>query len=174
LNLYKNIGVGIILIILSACRQKKYHIASHPAAQEGVTTGKYIPYFKAIDSSYNYIDIEQVMGKATIIDFWASWCRPCRESANPAYKKLYQKYHLKGLNIIGISLDRHQYFWKKALRQDSLPWIQVIDSTHQILKQFQVKSIPTMLLIDSNGKITGRNLWGKDLEHKIDSLLYPL
>ncbi len=174
MNLFNNIYIGIILVFLAGCQQKKYQIAPHPAEQEGVTPGKYIPYFKAIDSSNNYIDVEQAMGKATIIDFWASWCRPCRESANPAYKKLYEKYHSKGLNILGVSSDRHQYYWKKALREDSLPWIQIIDSTHQILKQFQVKSIPTMLLIDQNGKITGRNLWGKDLEYKIDSLLYPL
>jgi peroxiredoxin len=101
----------------------------------------------------------------------ANWCRPCREAANQAYLKLYKKYQRKALNIIGVSADRHQYFLKKALRQDSLPWIQVLDSTHQIFDLYKVKRIPTMFLINRNGQVIGRNLWGGSLNHKIDSLL---
>ncbi len=166
-----NIGLLLFFAGIFSCHNNTYRIATHDKEQEGVSKGKYIPVFAAPDSTGKQVVIEQIMGKATIIDFWASWCRPCRESANPAYKKLYKRYHSKGLQIIGISSDRHQYFWKKALKEDSLPWTQVIDSTHLILQQFKVKSIPTMLLIDRYGKITGRNLWGEKLEHQIDSLL---
>ncbi len=130
-----------------------------------------MPYFELPDSTMQITSVEAGMGKATIMDFWASWCRPCREAANPAYKKLYVKYHRKGLNIIGVSTDRHTYFWKKALQQDSLPWLQLIDSTRQILQTYQVKSLPAMYLIDRTGKIVGKNLWGKELDKKIDSLL---
>ncbi len=130
-----------------------------------------MPYFELPDSTMQITSVEAGMGKATIMDFWASWCRPCRETANPAYKKLYVKYHRKGLNIIGVSTDRHTYFWKKALQQDSLPWLQLIDSTRQILQTYQVKSLPAMYLIDRTGKIVGKNLWGKELDKKIDSLL---
>jgi len=164
--------IGFISLLTACQNHSQYKIAPHSPEEEGVVPGKYIPALQLLDSTMQYRNIEEKMGKATIIDFWASWCRPCRESANPAYKKLYEKYHQKGLNIVGISSDRHLYFWKKALRQDSLPWAQFIDSTHIILKQFKIKSIPTMYLIDRNGKIIGKNLWAKDLEHKIDSLLH--
>jgi len=156
--------------IIYSCQQS-YRIAPHDKSLEGVEKGQYIPYFKAIDTTGEFINIEKAMGKATIIDFWASWCRPCRETANPAYRKLYRKYHLKGLNVIGVSSDRRQYFWKKAIKEDVLPWKQVLDSTQRILKLYQVKRLPTMYLIDSHGKVIGRNLWGNVLEHTIDSLL---
>ncbi len=173
MNWYNKIFILLLAAgLLSACKQhNSFRIAPHKPAQEGIEKGQYIPAFSAPDSTMQQVHIEQIMNKATLIDFWASWCRPCRESANPAYLKLYKKYHQKGLNIVGISSDRHQYFWKKALRQDSLPWIQLLDSNHQLLKKFKVKSIPAMFLIDANGKIVGRNLWGNDLEYKIDSLL---
>jgi thiol-disulfide isomerase/thioredoxin len=172
LNWFNKILIILFIgLTLTACRQNHYKIAKHSFAQEGVEQGQYIPAFSALDSTMQNVHIEQVMNKVTLIDFWASWCRPCRESANPAYKKLYKKYHSKGFNIVGISSDRHQYFWKEALRQDSLPWIQLLDSTHRLLKKFKIKSIPSMLLIDANGQVIGRNLWGKELEMKIDSLL---
>jgi len=156
---------------LISCQNTSYHIADHLPEDEGISVGQYVYNFTATNPQKKMISLESAMGKATIIDFWASWCRPCRESANPAYLKLYKKYHNDGLNIIGVSSDRHNYFWKKALKQDTLPWTQVIDSTKMILKKYQVKKIPTMFLIDQHGKIVGHNLWGSELEHKIDSLL---
>ncbi len=161
----------VLVILLTACNNPKHHIAPHNQSQEGVLPGQYIPYFELPDSTGKIVPVDAGMGKATIIDFWASWCRPCREAANPAYLKLYKKYHLRGLNIIGVSTDRHTYFWKKALQQDNLPWLQLIDSTRRILQTYQVKSLPAMYLIDRNGKITGKNLWGENLDRKIDSLL---
>ena len=163
---------ALFLFFIVACNNTpQYNIATHNPEQEGVLPGQYIPYFKLPDSTMQRLSVETGMSKATIIDFWASWCRPCREAANPAYKKLYQTYHKRGLNIIGVSTDRHTYFWKKALKQDSLPWLQLIDSSRQILQTYHVKSLPAMYLIDRNGKIVGKNLWGKNLEYKIDSLL---
>ena len=131
----------------------------------------YAPNFRAIDSSNNYKELYQSLGKVTILDFWASWCRPCRESANPYYLKLYKKYHARGLNIVGVSSDRHMYFWEKALKQDSLPWENLLDSTHLILPKYKVNKIPMMFVLNKNGKIIAINIWGEKLEKTIDSLL---
>ena len=167
----KFFGVIIVVFFIYACQQNSYHIASHTQDQEGITPGKYVYNFNGVNDHNEQINLEKAMGKATIIDFWASWCRPCRESANPAYLALYKQYHSEGLNIIGVSSDRHYYYWKKALQQDSLPWFQILDSTNNILKKYKVTSIPTMFLIDRNGKIVGKNLWGENLHKQIDSLL---
>ncbi len=161
----------ITFFVIVSCHPAHRHIAPHKPTQEGVLPGQYIPYFELPDSTNTNISVEAGMGKATIVDFWASWCRPCREAANPVYKKLYQKYHKQGLNIIGVSTDRHRYFWKKALKQDSLTWTQMIDTTRQILQDYKVKSLPAMYLINQDGKVVGKNLWGTDLTRKIDSLL---
>ncbi len=131
----------------------------------------YADNFVAIDSAKHPHQLYKLLGKATILDFWASWCRPCRETANPHYLKLYNKYHSRGLNIVGVSTDRHMYFWKKALKQDSLPWVNLIDSTHQILPVFEVNKIPKMFLLNQEGKIISINSWGEKLEKTIDSLL---
>jgi len=171
LNWFKRLLFLSFFFSALACHQVSRHIAPHTPAQEGVLPGQYIPYFELPDPTGKQVSVETKMGKATLIDFWASWCRPCREAANPVYKKLYQKYHRRGLNIIGVSTDRHTYFWKKALRQDSLSWFQLLDTTRRILKTFKVKSLPTLYLIDAHGKIVGRNLWGKILSQKVDSLL---
>ncbi len=135
-------------------------------------TGFYAINFSGTTPDNKQLSLEKAMGKATIIDFWASWCRPCRESANPFYKKLYEQFHANGLNIIGISSDRHEHFWLKAIKQDSVPWQQIIDKNKKILKLYQIKKLPSMFLIDKKGKIIGKNLWGDELKRKIDSLLH--
>ena len=113
------------------------------------------------------------MGKVTIIDFWASWCKPCRIE-NPNVVKIYNKYHDKGLNIIGVSLDKTQNSWTKAIADDQLAWNHVSNLKYwqePIAQQYGVRSIPSTFILDQDGNIVAKNLRGYALENKISELL---
>jgi thiol-disulfide isomerase/thioredoxin len=113
------------------------------------------------------------MGKVTLIDFWAAWCKPCR-AENPNVVSAYKKYHDKGLNIIGVSLDRSAEDWKKAIADDGLIWNQVSHVAYfedPIAKLYGVDAIPAAFLLDENGVIVAKNLRGSQLEEKVAELL---
>ncbi len=113
--------------------------------------------------------LSKMRGKYVLIDFWASWCGPCRRE-NPNVVALYGKYKEKGFDILGVSLDRTEDAWKKAIEQDNLTWKHISDlkgwkSEHAAL--YSVTSIPQTLLIDPEGKIIQRNLRGEQLGMKL-------
>ena len=104
--------------------------------------------------------------KITVIDFWASWCGPCRQEM-PFMVELYDKYKDKGLNIIGISLDEDSDAWKAATQQLNIPWVQMSDLKgweNVIAKHFCVTSIPHTIVVDQQGKILKRGLRSEKLE----------
>lgn len=101
------------------------------------------------------------LGKITLIDFWASWCMPCRKK-NPEIKELYNKFHSKGFNVIGISTDRDQKKWKLAIKKDDLPWTNF--NTNTFNRKMQISSIPYTYLLNQNGKIIGINLSQNELK----------
>ncbi len=111
--------------------------------------------------------------KAVLIDFWASWCGPCR-AAMPELKKIYAEYHAKGFEIVGVSLDGQEDRWKAAIKDDGLTWPHMSD-----LKGWNcagaglygVRSIPALVLIDAKGTIVARNIHGDELRKKLDELL---
>lgn len=110
--------------------------------------------------------------KVVMIDFWASWCGPCRAEM-PTVKAAYEKYHTKGLEIIGVSLDNGADDWKKAIASMGLKWPQISDLKGwkcEGAEQYGVKSIPATFLIQ-DGKIIARNLRGEDLENKLKEIL---
>lgn len=110
--------------------------------------------------------------KYTFIDFWASWCAPCRAQAK-ALLPLYKKYKAKGLGVIGVSLDTDANRWKNAIRDDGYPWTNLSDLKgfdSPISKKYGIKAIPQNLLIDSMGNIIGMNLHGKALEARLEVL----
>jgi thiol-disulfide isomerase/thioredoxin len=91
--------------------------------------------------------------KYTLIDFWASWCIPCR-AAIPKLKKVYETFSTKGFNIIGISRDKNEADWRRALLQENMPWIQGLDNVHNAgTTIFNLAAIPAYILVDQNGKI---------------------
>ena len=108
--------------------------------------------------------------KVTMIDFWASWCGPCR-AENPNVKAAYEKYHAKGLEIIGVSVDQDEAAWLKAVEADALPWTHVRDVNGDAGKQYMVMYIPSSFLFDQNGVIIAKNLRGEELEAKLAEVL---
>ena len=108
--------------------------------------------------------------KVTMIDFWASWCGPCRHE-NPVVKAAYEKYHALGLEIVGISVDRNEAAWLQAVEEDALPYIQVRDVEGNVGDDYAVVYIPSNFLYDQHGVMVAKGLRGEELEAKLAELL---
>lgn len=138
-------------------------------------TGNAAPDFSAQTPTGETLSLKDAMGKYTIIDFWASWCRPCRIE-NPNVVKVYNKYHDKGLNIISVSLDKEDQKdkWIQAIKDDKMDWYHVSNLKFwqdPIAQLYNVRSIPATFLLDENGMIIDKDLRGAALEAKIATLL---
>ena len=117
--------------------------------------------------------MKESLGKVTIVDFWASWCGPCRQE-NPNVVALYNELHGKGLNIIGVSLDKDAKAWKDAIAKDKLTWNQVSNLKfwdEPIAVQYKVQSIPATFILDASGNVVAKDLRGAELRAKILELL---
>jgi peroxiredoxin len=140
-----------------------------------VNIGSVAPDFSAPSPDGKMISLKESMGKVTLIDFWASWCGPCRQE-NPNVVALYNEFHDKGLNIIGVSLDKEgdAQKWKDAIAKDGLTWNHISNLKHwkePIAEQYNVKSIPATFLLDASGKIVAKDLRGEELKAKVKELL---
>ena len=136
--------------------------------------GKKAPAFSAKDPKGKEISLKDTMGKkATIVDFWASWCMPCRQE-NPNMVALYKEFHEKGLNIIGVSLDSDSSEWITAIAVDQLNWPQISNLKQwedPIAKLYNVSAIPATFLLDADGNIVAKNISGAELKKKVAELL---
>ena len=135
-------------------------------------TGFEAPELAGMTPDSNQYSLKQMRGKVVLIDFWASWCGPCRKE-NPNVVASYNKYHDKGFDVLGVSLDREINAWRNAIKQDGLPWHHISDlkgwqSAHAAL--YSVSSIPQTLLLDRDGKIIARNLRGEQLGAKLEEI----
>lgn len=117
--------------------------------------------------------LSDLRGKVLLVDFWASWCGPCRRE-NPNVVRMYNKYKDKGFEILGVSLDKDKARWVKAIEQDGLTWHHVSDLRgwqNAVAQTYNVSSIPHTILLDEEGKIIARNLRGAALEQKLEEIL---
>lgn len=138
-----------------------------------VSIGKKAPDFTALTPEGKSISLSGQQGKYLLVDFWAAWCGPCRHE-NPNLVKSYKKYHDKGFDVLGVSLDKSKADWVKAIKDDHLTWTQVSDLSYwnsAPAKLYGVRAIPANVLIDPKGVIIARNLRGEELDKKLEELL---
>ena len=152
--------------------QSKLDKIAKPVAA-AAEVGTIAPDFSAPNPDGKSISLKESLGKVTIIDFWASWCNPCR-AENPNVVAIYNEFHAKGLNIISISLDKDANKWKEAIAKDKLTWNQVSnlkDFQDPIAITYGVNAIPSTYILDAKGTIVAKDLRGAELKAKVASLL---
>lgn len=123
-------------------------------------------------STEDSFTLSGLRGKYVLLDFWASWCAPCRKE-NPSLVKLYEKYHDLGFEIVGISLDTDNEKWREAIEKDGLPWIHVSDLKgwqNNVSSTLGINAIPSAILLDREGKIIDYGLRGNELERAVERL----
>lgn len=145
------------------------------ARSNTVSVGALVPEINLPQPDGTPLSLSSLKGEYVLLDFWASWCRPCREE-NPNMVKLYQRYKSKGFEILGISLDESKEQWLEAIREDQLPWRHVSDLkgvNSAAVRLYQVQAIPMTVLLDEEGRMIALNLRGPSLESKLEELFEP-
>lgn len=146
------------------------------AILKSVQPGNPAPDFTLPQADGTPLTLSDLRGKVVVVDFWASWCKPCR-AGNPAMKEFYKKYHDSGVEVLGISNDTNHDQWRKAIEEDQLPWLNVVDefpnprSTGRVITMYAAPYLPTLILIDQQGKIVAHNIEKADLEQEVLKLL---
>jgi peroxiredoxin len=176
-----------IALVTFSCEEKKKDKAiydenqtvSEPKKEEkveagtGINVGDKAPEIALPDPTGKIIALSSLRGKYVLIDFWSSWCGPCRRE-NPNVVKMYQTYKDKGFEIFGVSLDMNKEQWLQAIEQDGLTWTHVSDLGYWnsvVVPQYQISGIPATFLLDKEGKIIARDLRGAELEAKLKEVL---
>jgi peroxiredoxin len=151
--------IGFAVVSITAKAQVKY--------------GDMAPEIALPSASGDTLKLSSLKGKVVLLDFWASWCGPCRIS-NKELVKIYPKYKQKGFEILSVSLDNDKDDWLKAVKKDKLSWLQVNEPGQfdaKVAQRWDIFAIPTSYLIDKTGKLVAMDLVGKNLEKALKELL---
>jgi peroxiredoxin len=141
--------------------------------EEHLQVGMVAPDLTENDTTGKPVSLSSFRGKYLLVDFWASWCGPCRRE-NPNVLAAYKKYKDKNFTILGVSLDESKQAWEKAINDDGLVWNHISDLKgwkNQAAAQYGIRGIPSNYLLDPDGKILGHNLRGEDLEKTLASVI---
>lgn len=151
----------------------KYREAMMAETEGGVALNTQAPNIVLPSPNGDTIQLKNLQGNYVLVDFWASWCQPCRME-NPNVVKLYNKYHAQGFEIFSVSLDANADQWKRAIAKDGLIWknhgCDFSSWNSATAQTYNVKSIPSTFLLDKKGKVIAKNLRGEELENKLAEL----
>lgn len=178
LSLYKEVDIALTAKYPNSkylANLKKDIAAFEMQSQKAskLALGSVAPDFSLTTPDGKTLALSSFRGKVVLVDFWASWCGPCRKE-NPNVVAMYKKYHSKGFEIYGVSLDDNKDKWLKAIEADGLIWNHASDLRgwdSQAAKLYGVDAIPFTLLLDKQGKVIGKGLLGKELEQKVAEAL---
>lgn len=168
--MYKKVAEGLKATMPTSAYYTQF---SEQVAELGkLSIGALAPDITLSDPDGKVKSLSSLRGNVVLIDFWASWCKPCR-AENPNVVKLYNKYHSKGFDVLGVSLDKSKESWIQAIKQDGLTWNHISDLGYwnsSVVALYGIKGIPQTYLLDKEGIIIGKNLRGADLENKLATL----
>ena len=148
------------------------HLNEYVAKQERLEVGQPFIDFTLMTKDGTELVLSEFIpqNKLTLVDFWASWCGPCRKE-NPVVKSAYEQFHELGFDVVGVSVDQDETAWLKAVEDDQLPWTQVRDAENKVSEDYLIYYIPSNFLFDQEGTMVAKGLRGDDLTAKLSELL---